>query len=642
MKRVTRVKKKVKRGFWGWFWLLFKWVMVLGLVVGLSGVFIGISTFSHYASSTPPLDLEKLGNPEPSKVYDSNGELLAEVGPEPRIETTIDKIPIDFINALIAVEDARFFYHRGLDPIRIGKAAITSVMGGFGEEGGSTLTQQLVKLSFLDPDEMSLSRKSKEAVLAWSLEQAYSKDEILTAYINKVYMGDGVYGVETGAQHYYGKPLKDLEVHQLALLAGIPQSPSFLTPYYYPEEAKERRDTVLYRMYRIGVITEEELDRYQEIPIMDGVVEEGREIFKSVEPQHQEYIDQVIRQVREEVGIDLLQTQVSIYTTLEPKKQEALNEVIYTDNYFNWTGERLEATVAVINNQTGHVVALAGGNANTKEVGVQDGFSYPVDGVFQPGSVSKPLLAYAPALELLNKNMSDTIIDEPYYYTNGMQVFNYDFQHLGKMTLTKALVGSRNTTALALQKEVGTEKAFEFANSLGLNIPEDKYLESGAIGGINVPMVDLAAAYSTISNYGVRNQTTYIKEVKDGNNVKIWEPKAPTRVMREDKAKQLVHALKETVQDQNLGFGRWANVEGYDIYGKTGTNNYGSDEALGSSNLAPSVAFAGGTPDVTIAIYIEGETRDRGLVYPDEQNLPSKVFNKVLPLVSTDKSKFKQ
>src|SRR5699024_9908351 len=150
-------------------------MMVAGLVVGITGGFIGISTFAHYASTTPTLDLAKLGNPEPSKVYDINGNLLAEVGPEPRIETSIDKIPLDFINALIAVEDSRFFYHRGIDPIRIGKAAITSALGGFGEEGGSTLTQQLVKLSFLDPNEMSLSRKSKEAVLAWNLEQAYTK-----------------------------------------------------------------------------------------------------------------------------------------------------------------------------------------------------------------------------------------------------------------------------------------------------------------------------------------------------------------------------------------------------------------------------------------------------------------------------------
>ena len=641
MKNVTRVKKRVKRGFWGWYWFIFKWMMVAGLVVGLTGVFIGISTFSHYASTTPTLDLAKLGNPEPSKVYDINGNLLAEVGPEPRIETSIDKIPLDFINALIAVEDSRFFYHRGIDPIRIGKAAITSVMGGFGEEGGSTLTQQLVKMSFLDPNEMSLSRKSKEAVLAWNLEQAYTKDEILTAYINKVYMGDGVYGVETGAQHYYGKPLKELEIHQLALLAGIPQSPSMLNPYYYPEAAKERRDTVLYRMYRIGVINEQELDRYMEMPLMDGIVEEGFAIFKEVLPEHQEYVDQIIRQVRDEVGIDLLQTQVSIYSTFDPAKQEALNKVVYSDEYFNWTGQRLETTIAVIDNSDGHVVALAGGNGNTKELGVIDGFSYPVDGVFQPGSVSKPLLAYAPALELLNMNMSDTINDEPYYYEGGMQVHNYDKQYLGEMTLSKALVGSRNTPALELQSRVGTDKAFTFANQLGLNIPSEEFLESGAIGGINVPIVDLAAAYSTISNYGVRNQVTYIKEIKDGNNVKIWEPRGAYRVMGEDKAKQLVHSLKDTVQDQELGFGRWANVEGYDIYGKTGTNNYGEWEELGSSNLAPSVAFAGGTPEVTIAIYIEGETRDRGLTYPDEQTLPSKVFNKVLPLMSQDKSKFK-
>lgn len=616
--------------------------MIVGTVLSVSVLLIGISYFSKYAQDTPTLDLYKLGNPEPSLVYDINGNLIAEVGAEPRIETTIDAVPIDFMNALIAVEDSRFFYHRGIDPIRIARAGLTSIMGSHGAEGGSTLTQQLVKLSFLDPDDMSLTRKSQEAVLAWNLEQVYTKEEILTAYINKVYMGDGVYGVETAAQHYYGRTLKELDKHQYALLAGIPQSPSMLNPYYYPEEAKERRDTVLYRMERIGVISPEEYDYYSQKDIMDGIVPEGdgNEIFKSIEPQHQEYLDQVMRQLQEETGLNIRHTQVKVHTTLDTQKQEYLNKLVYTNEIFDWAGKELEATIAVTSVKDGHVVAIAGGNSNTKEIGHIDGFSYPINGFQQPGSVIKTIIDYAPALHYLNKNMTDKITDKETKYSTGQIVYNYDMRYLGEMTLSQALTGSRNTTALPLMQQVGIDKAYQFANELGLNIPQDEWFESGAIGAMNIPMIDLANAYATIANKGVRNDLTYISKITDMNNISLWTPDEGRRVMGSDKAYQLIDSLRQTVQDQEIGFGRWAMVEGYDIAGKTGTNNFDETEELGGSNLAPSVAFAGITPDVSIAIYIQGETRLRGLVYPEEQILPSKIYNILLPYMSSDKTKF--
>lgn len=641
MKKYRRVKKRYNQGFWDYFWVGFKWLMVTGVVAGITVVLIGIAYFTQYAADTPTLDLNKLGNPEPSLVMDISDNLIAEIGEEPRIETTISEVPVDFMNALIAVEDSRFFHHRGIDPIRIVRAGITSLTGGFGSEGGSTLTQQLVKLSFLDPNEMSLSRKSKEAVLSWNLEQVYTKEEILTTYINKIYMGDGVYGVETAAQHYYGKPLKELDQHHYAMLAGIPQSPSVYNPYYEPELTKERRDDVLYRMNRIGVINDEEYEYYTNMDIMDGVVPqgEGNEIFKSTDPAHQEYIDQVMRQLND-IGLDIGTRQYVVHTTLDPAKQEFLNNAIYNNGVYDWTGQSLSPTIAVTSVKDGHVVAIAGGNANQKEVGVIDGYSYPVDGRLQPGSVIKTIVDYAPALHYLDYNMNTRIVDEPTNYTTGQVVNNYDGRYLGEMTLATALQGSRNTPALKLMQEVGVERAHSFANELGLGLSEDEWFESGAIGSMNVAMVNLANAYGTLANGGVHNDLTYITKVTDVNGVTIWEPEGGNRVMEEVKAYDIVKALRQTVQDQSTGFGRWAKVDGYDIAGKTGTNNYGLEEELGDSNLAPSVAFVGVTPDVSISIYIEGETRLRGLVYPDEQTLPSKIYSKILPAMSSDKTRF--
>lgn len=639
MNRTRRVKKKRDIGFWGWFWIVWKWIILSGLLVGVAGLIIGISFFAKYSADTPTLNLDKLGNPGSSLVYDINGELLAEVGAEPRIETTVDAVPVEFMEALIAVEDSRFFYHKGIDPIRIGKAGLTAIMGNFGAEGGSTLTQQLVKLSFLDPNEQSLARKAKEAVLAWNLEQVYTKEQILTTYINKVYMGDGVYGVETAAQHYYGKTLSELSIPQLALLAGIPQNPSQLNPYVDPEYAKERRDTVLYRMWRIGVITEEDYKAFAQVDIMDGVLPVGKAIYKGISAQHQEYMDQVMTQLSL-LGYKLTDKELRIYTTLDRAKQETLNNALYTNEFRDWAGENLEATVAIVSNKDGHVIAIGGGNSETKKLGQVDGFSYPVQGRLQPGSTIKTVLDYAPALDLLDLSMQSMIEDKPISYSSGQEVNNFDFAFQGQQTLQEALQGSRNSPALQLMQWVGVERSYQFANDLGLNVPQDQWLESGAIGGINIAFVDLANAYSTIAKYGVRHDLTYISKITDKEGNVLWQQNTDgRRVMREDKARDLVQTLRTIVQAEG-GFGRFSRVDGYDIGGKTGTNNYGEDEELFNSGLSPSVAYVGITPDITIAIQVEGAQRSRGLRYPEETEIPQYLYKYLLPKFSNDLSKF--
>src|SRR5699024_7042981 len=238
MDRRYRVKKKY--GWWYHFWKTAKWVLAISLVLGTVVGVYGLGLFTSYAEQAPKLDPDKLANPTSSRIYDVNGGLLAEMGEEQREEIKIEDVPVEMMDAIIAIEDARFWYHKGIDPIRIGGSAVNNILGG-AQQGGSTITQQLVKLAFLDQNDNSIERKSKEAVLSWDMENRYTKDEILTFYINKVYMGNGVYGLGTASDYYYGKPINELELHQQALLAGIPNAPNAYNPYADTELAQQRR-----------------------------------------------------------------------------------------------------------------------------------------------------------------------------------------------------------------------------------------------------------------------------------------------------------------------------------------------------------------------------------------------------------------
>ena len=387
-------KKKNKanrRGFLGWFWKLAKWVTMLLIIAELGVVIVGVSYYRKIEQQTEPLDITQLANPVSSVIYDSNGTKLADIGAEKRVETTVSAIPITFMDALISTEDARFYYHTGYDPIRIVKAAINTVMGGgFGSEGGSTLTQQLVKLSYLDPNETSIERKVKEVILGRQMEQTYTKEEILTLYVNKVYMGDGVYGLQTAANHYYGKDLDELAVNQLAVLAGIPQAPSIYNPFVNPEDTQARRDIVLKRMLTLGSITETEYENAKALSVSNGLVtEEQRQAdLMQVDSQYQDYIDVVIKEVEEQTDKNVYTDGLTIYTTLDTTVYDKLTTIVNTNEVIQYPNDDLLVGIAVVETKTGKLVGIGSGNrAITKAV---DGFNYATDINRQPGSQLNP------------------------------------------------------------------------------------------------------------------------------------------------------------------------------------------------------------------------------------------------------------
>lgn len=631
---IRRYRVKKQYGWWYHFWKTAKSVVTLSVVAGTIILVYGISMFTSYAEQAPKLDPAKLANPEVNRFYDVEGELIAEFGEETREEIEIEDVPVQMMDAVIAIEDARFWYHRGVDPIRIGGAAINNVIGG-AQQGGSTITQQLVKLAFLDQNDSSLERKSKEAVLSWSMEERYSKDEILTFYINKVYMGNGVHGFGTASEYYFGKPLSELSLHQQALLAGIPNAPNAYNPHADEELATQRRDRVLGRMKALNMISQEEYEIALATDVSDGVLEEGREIYKNLDEEYIEYVNQVHYELKD-AGIDISKGGYSIYTHLDTEAQSNLYNYIYKGDQ-NLSGRGLDLIVAAVNVKDGGVRALAGGNEESEIVPL--GYSYPADGRLQLGSTAKVPIAYAPALEYLGLTMSSMVEDKPFTYSTGQSVRNFDGKFRGSMTMERALMLSRNTTALSLQRQVGTDKALAFANKLGLNIPEEEWVESATLSASST-MVDAATAYANIANKGYANKRSYVKSVtvtRDGEEV-YTQPEGE-QVMNASQAESLVASMRKNVT-ADWGFGRRAAVSGYDLVGKTGTTNYGENEGM-SSGQVPSVVFAGATPDVGIAVTVQGTTRTRPIYYSaNEHWLVQQYTAKILPLVSKDTSSF--
>ena len=236
------------------------------MALGIIGILAGVGTFAYLVKDTPKLDPKLLKDPISSKVLDKDGELISEVGSENREYVNYKDIPKQVEDAVLAVEDARFYKHHGLDPIRLAGAVVANFREGFGSEGASTITQQVIKNSFLTP-EKTLKRKVQEAWMAYQLEQKYTKHQILEMYINKVFVSENSHGLATAAKIYYGKSLNELTLPEAAQIAGMPQSPNNYNPFDHPDLAEKRRNIVLTLMEQHGYISKEEMDAAKSVPV---------------------------------------------------------------------------------------------------------------------------------------------------------------------------------------------------------------------------------------------------------------------------------------------------------------------------------------------------------------------------------------
>ncbi|MBO0422273.1 PBP1A family penicillin-binding protein [Enterococcus plantarum] len=582
----------------------------LGLVLlGGLGLLAGLGLFWSYAKDAPKLEDEKLSATVSSKLYDANNEVFEELGAEKREMIKPTDVPQLLKDAVVSVEDKRFYKHSGVDPIRILGSAFSNFKTG-GLQGGSTLTQQLIKLSYFSTKEkdQNLKRKAQEAWLAIQLEKEKSKEEILTYYINKVYMANGLYGMETAAQSYYGKPLAELTLPQTALLAGMPQAPNDYDPYVKPDVAKERRDVVLYTMKENDKITQKEYEDAKATPIDDGLqpLKQSNENRKVVD----NYIKEVIAEV-ESLGKNPYTDGLDIHTNLDMNAQKRLYDIINSDTYVDYPDADFQVASTVIDVKTGQVKAQIGGRNIPDDV--QLGSNLAIETDRDVGSTMKPIADYGPAIENLNYSTGRIMMDQPTTYEGtNIPVTNADMQYYGALTMRKAIMYSRNTTAIQTFDAVGSDKSADFLKDLGIEFKD--FVAANAIssntsdlGGnkYGVSSLKLAAAYAAFANMGVYNKPYYVSKVvyQDGSeDVTETESK---RAMKDSTAYMMTDMLKDVISG---GTAFNAGVPGLIQAGKTGTANYTEDDlakigASASSSIAPDSTFVGYTPHYAVSVW---------------------------------------
>ncbi|MBD8070209.1 PBP1A family penicillin-binding protein [Bacillus sp. PS06] len=592
----------------------------------------GATTFYIMAKDAPALDEALLKDPISSKVLDKDGNKIYEFGVEKRTYVSIDKIPDDMKNAVIAIEDARFYEHHGLDIIRLGGAVVANFQEGYGAEGASTISQQVIKNSFLSP-EKKLKRKVQELWLAFQLENKYSKDQILEMYLNKIYYGVGnTHGVAKAAEIYFGKTLSELELHEAALIAGIGQNPGMHNPFTNPEGAQNRRNVVLNQMANHGFISNEEAAAAKEIPLEDSLVDAQPEA-QPIEA----FLDQVKLEIAELGDIDVYTAGLTIYTSFDPEAQSYIDHLLNSDEVINYPDDQLQAGIALTNTKTGEILALGGGRkqSETKRR------NFALESSNQPGSTIKPILDYAPAMEYLKWSTYEQIVDEPYTYSGGTPINNYDRKHKGQMSVRTALADSRNIPALKALQQVGLERAREFAVSLG--IPFDEPInEAYAIGGTSkgISPLQMAGAYGTFGNEGVFIKPHAVKRVVYPDETEVKTAPTPDAVMKDSTAFMITDVLKSVLLPGGTGHAN-ANVPGLNIAGKTGTTNYTSAD-IEKFNIknggVPDSWFSGYTPNYTIAIWA-GYSDNKIPVEREYQKIPQLLFRNIITYLTEDEEK---
>ena len=587
-----------------------KYIGITFLTLFIALFLLGGGVFLYFVSKAPALSESKLVATTSSKIYDNKNELIADLGSERRVNAQANEIPTDLVKAIVSIEDHRFFDHRGVDTIRIMGAALRNLQGQGGLQGASTLTQQLIKLTYFSTStaDQTISRKAQEAWLAVQLEQKATKQEILTYYINKVYMSNGNYGMQTAAQNYYGKDLKELSLPQLALLAGMPQAPNQYDPYSHPEAALERRNLVLSEMKDQNYISAEQYEKAINTPITDGL--QSLKSANSYPAYMDNYLKEVIDQVEQETGYNLLTTGMEVYTNVDKNVQQRLWDVYNTDEYVAYPDDELQVASTIVDVTNGKVLAQLG--ARHQSSNVSFGINQAVETNRDWGSTMKPITDYAPALEYGVYDSTASIVhDIPYNYPGtDIPVYNWDHGYFGNITIQYALQQSRNVTAVETLNKVGLDRAKTFLNGLGIDYPSIHY--ANAISS-NTPESNkkygassekMAAAYAAFANGGIYHKPMYINKIvfSDGSEKEFSD--AGTRAMKETTAYMMTEMMKTVLV---YGTGRGAYLPWLPQAGKTGTSNYTDDEIekyiKNTGYVAPDEMFVGYTRKYAMAVW---------------------------------------
>jgi penicillin-binding protein 1A len=561
---------------------------LVGVLLVLAGLSFTFGLVRAVASEIPALDPAAQRPEVDTVIYASNGRTVLAVlrGDESRVLVGTEDIAPIMRQAIVSVEDQRFFDHNGIDVRGVARALWADIKHQSIVEGGSTITQQFVKNAYIR-NEKTIARKVREAALAWQLEQRWSKDRILTAYLNTIYFGNGAYGIQQAARSYFKKDARELTLPEAALLAGIPSDPALYDPVTNPRKAEARRRHVLTLMLEQRKITRSDLERAAAAPMpqpddvrLPGTRGKGLYFVNYVK-------DQLVEKYRAgRVFGGGLRVTTTIDLGLQEKARRAIENVLSNP-------DGPAAALVAMDPRTGAVRAMFGGR-NFRE----SEFNLAAQAERQPGSAFKPIVlstamreGISPQTELVSKKVSIDAGDRIWNVTN------YDHTYLGSVTLSRALVSSDNTVYAQLTDIVGPKAIVETAHALGISSPLDAYFSIG-LGSVAVNPLEMARAYATIANDGRRvdgailgDRPRVVERVERIRSGKIEEnTPQPTRVLEEGQAEVLTGILGDVVR---FGTGRRAAIPGVGVAGKTGTtDNYGD------------AWFVGYTPDLVVAVWV--------------------------------------
>ena len=581
--------------------------ILIGIAAFVTVAIIAIvAIFAYYGATAPTIQASDLEGATETKILDKDGELIYSLGGEKRDIITSEQVPQLLKDAITSIEDKRFYSHMGIDPIRIAGSFLRNAKAGQITQGGSTITQQLVKLAVFSTkkEDQTYKRKIQEIMLSLQLERNYSKEQILTYYLNKVYMANNVYGFGTASHYYFNKELSELSLPQVALLAGMPQAPNSYDPYANADQAKERRDLVLYSMKENGKITKEQYDQAVATPVTEGLIAHNNKVDSNDKALvYDSFVTMVLKEVQEKTGLDPYNDGLTIETTIDSKAQQRLYDIVNTNDYIQYVNDKIQNAVVMLDTKTGAVRAVNGGRKQTTLLG----YNRATDNSRSTGSTIKPVIDYGPAIEYLNYSTGQTIMDQRTTYSNGVELNNWDFSHKGAMTLRTALVYSRNTTALQTFKAVGETNIKSFLNNLDIQIKndgQDYLVESNSIGA-DISPIKMAAAYATFGNYGNYSKPYTVTKVttRDGQ-VTEFKPEQK-QAMKDSTAYMITDVLKDSFK---YGFATQAAIPGLPTAAKTGSSNYTVEQkrAMGASDyedIIPDSWFIGYSTDYTISAW---------------------------------------
>lgn len=628
-RRMTRYHRQSKAG------KIIKRIFAWSFTLIMLGVISGIGLFAYYAKDAPIVTQTKLQSEGSSALYTSDGKLLLTLGAERRNYLHSDKIPQRMKDAVISVEDKRFYKEPlGLDPIRIAGSLLANIKGHDISAGGSGITQQLIKLSVFSTDtsQRTLRRKAQEAWLAMQISRQYSKEQILEFYVNKVYMGYNIFGLGTAASYYFGKSPSKLDLAQTALLAGMLNAPIKFDPYLYPQNVQYRRDIVLYAMLKNNKITNQEYQQAIKEPVQTGLRprhsnNDHSERRKIDDP----YIKEVVNEAQEK-GFDPYNSNLKITVNIDQKAQNELYELA-NSNKIPFTNDKMQVGATVVDPINGHVVAIVGGRHLPN---LALGYNRAVQTGRSTGSSIKPILDYAPAIEYKNWSTAQILSDTPYIYSGtNIQLFDWDNRYLGPVTMRYALEQSRNVPAVRTLEDVGFNKGIKFAKKMGINIEKKQGL-SAAIGA-NASSLQMAGAYGALANDGVYHKPQFISKIETPDGIVRNYDTSGERVMKSSTAYMITDMLKGVI---TRGSGMQAKIKNLHQAGKTGTVKYSDAEI----NKYPSYRgtpkdswFAGYTPKYSIAVWTGYDTLSDGKISGQGENAAQLLYKNMMTYLMKNK-----